>query len=414
MATSRLRMRLCVTTLIVAGAILPPAVHAGGYQFVNIADTTMAAPGGGVFTGFSFGATAGGEVVFRATIQGGGAGDQGIFRGDGGPLSTVIPAGDVTALGPLTSVGWPTMNNGVVAFTARSATGDGVFASTGGVHTLVANVLPWVQSNSGGTVAFYAGYGPGLGGVFAGAGGALATIVKNGDPAPSGGFQDFEATSGPPSISGANVAFRGSWGSNSGLFLTSGGAPTLLLKGGDPAPLGNFGRFSAPKLSGNTVAFTATYGIDYAPMAAVMTMSGGVLTTIADSRSPAPWGEFGEYLEYAIPSIVGDTVVFSAFEQPFLDAGVFVSDGGPLTTLIKTGDGLFGGTVGQGPGGFGGGVFSSPYALDAHGAGNIGFQYELVDGRKGIAMAVYIAEPSTGAMIGVMAVLAICRRRRLS
>lgn len=138
---------------------------------------------------------------------------------------------------------------------------------------------------SEGTVAFRAAYLSGVG-IFIGNGGPLSTIVKTGDPAPSGTFTDL----GSPSISGDIVAFGGEYSAGAGIFIGGGGPLMAIVEEGDAAPLETFTSVGTPSISGTQVAFVGTYG-------------------------------------------------------SFTHRGIFVGNGGPLSTVIKTGDSLFGSTV---------------------------------------------------------------------
>jgi hypothetical protein len=138
---------------------------------------------------------------------------------------------------------------------------------------------------SGGTVAFWGGHDD-LEGVFTGRGGALTTIAKTGDPAPSGAFSVFDPD---PAISDNLTAFTASYSSISeGIFSGSGGALTVIAKTGDAAPVGTFrpfeARFSPPAISGAQVAFAGAYTSEQG----VFTGTGGPLTTIATTGDATP------------------------------------------------------------------------------------------------------------------------------
>jgi hypothetical protein len=99
-------------------------------------------------------------------------------------------------------------------------------------------------------------------------------------------------------------------------------------------------------------------------------------------------------------------VAFSAAYNNGNNTGIFMGDGGPLTTVIKFGDSLFGSTVGN--------LGMGRFALDPGGNGNLAFWYQLADGRTGIALASPVPEPPTWAMLVAVAAAAACvslRRR---
>jgi hypothetical protein len=112
------------------------------------------------------------------------------------------------------------------------------------------------------------------------------------------------------------------------------------------------------------------------------------LTTIVESDDPAPQGVFYAFGDL---TIVDDTVAFQGYYQPSQQlTGIFTGGGGELTTVIKTGDPLFGSTIPEGNDSLSLGRFG----LDPEGSGRIVFYYELTDGREGIAVATPIPEPT--------------------
>jgi hypothetical protein len=85
-------------------------------------------------------------------------------------------------------------------------------------------------------------------------------IADNTTDAPTGLFDDFGIH---PSISGSTVAFLGRYDSSNGaegIFTGSGGALTTIAKTGDMAPSGTFDDgFGDPSISGSTVAFKGDF-----------------------------------------------------------------------------------------------------------------------------------------------------------
>jgi hypothetical protein len=144
---------------------------------------------------------------------------------------------------------------------------------------------------SGNTVAFYGQFAP-RNGIFKGSGGAVTTIVKTGDPVPTGssfsalGLRDF-------SISGRTVAFFGIDNSpppnRNGIFAGSGGPLTKVVARGDPAPTGTFtASFSDASIERETVVFeTLLYSVD-----TIFTVKNGTFTKIVARGDPAPIGTF--------------------------------------------------------------------------------------------------------------------------
>jgi autotransporter-associated beta strand protein len=350
------------------------------YTFTNIADTNSAAPMG-TFTHFdTFPAISGSTVAFLGKY----GSRNGIFRGNGGALTTIAKASDPAPMATFSEFNNPGLSGSTAAFQSSYGGGSGVFTGNGGLVATIAKTgdaapsgtfssfVPDLVAYSGSTAAFRAGF-TGGNGIFTGSGGALATIAKTGDAAPSGTFSSFST----PALSGGVVAFRGRYDSSkSGVFTGSGGLLTTIAKTGDPAPSGMFSNFESPAISGNTVAFIG----DYIGRSGIFRGSGGALTTIVETGDPAPSGTF---LSINNPAISGNLVAFYGTYSGSGGSGIFTGTGGPLTTVIKTGDPLFGSTLS--------GLFLSSFGatgLDAGGSGNLAFAYSLADGRSGVAMAM--------------------------
>ncbi len=425
------RTSLLLTALALFAGLLPALAHAASYSFVKIADSNTPRPGGGgALQALRVGGIAEGNVAFTAT--------QDLYVGNGGPVTPVYQNGDPSSQGNFGGATAPGMDNGVIAISGSFGSRTGMFAlnsctvtpiarvgdpAPSGVFNFVGNsstgdAQPPRFDNSGGTVAFIGDYGnPFQSGIFAGAGSGLTTIAKSGDPAPVGVFAAGASVFATPSISADKVAFTARYPrlanptGTTGLFVGSGGPLTLLLKTEDPAPIGTFNELNTPSIEGNTVAFGSRYGSSGLQISveAVMTLNGGTLTTIAKSTDPSPWGTFGlSNLKGSKPSLVGGYVAFYATEpSDFGNQGVFIGNGGPLTTVIKTGDSLFGGTVIQ--------LRTTQFLLDANGTRNVAFSYTLNDFTSGVAMAVFIPEPATGGLLLCALVsCGILRRTRLA
>jgi hypothetical protein len=161
-------------------------------------------------------------IAFGASYAGG---TQGIFTGSGGPLTTIAKTGDMTSVGPLAS-------------------------------------FSFAPAISGNTVAFAASVGDGsTKGIFTGSGGELTTVVMTGDPAPVGVFTSFDEY-GLSMGSGGKVAFRATYddGNKTGIFTGDGGDLTTVVQTGDDVPgVGTITSLSTLSMSGNKVAFYATW-----------------------------------------------------------------------------------------------------------------------------------------------------------
>ena len=213
----------------------------------------------GAFVRFNESAIDGGKVVFNGDYPGG----NGIFTGDGSAITTVVKTGDTAPSGTFTRFGSPSINAGETAFFGDYTNGtsdfEGVFVKSGGITTTIAKtgdpapVGTFVDLGSpvisDGVAAFYGHYSP-YTGIFTGSGGPLTTIAKYGDSAPIGTFSTFYFF---PAISHGTVAFRAFYNNDAdqGIFVGNGGAPTAVIKTGDP-------------LFGSTVSFLVLYrfGLD--------------------------------------------------------------------------------------------------------------------------------------------------------
>src|SRR5439155_105611 len=111
-----------------------------------------------------------GLVAFRAALD---AGGQGVYVGNGGPLSTIVSASDGTGFGPHVSIN----NSGLVAFGKGAATTQGAYVSDGSTTTTIADssgplnvptCCPFLSDN--GTASFAASFDSGGGRVSTGSG----------------------------------------------------------------------------------------------------------------------------------------------------------------------------------------------------------------------------------------------------
>lgn len=168
-------------------------------------------------------------------------------------------------------------------------------------------------------------------GIFTGSGQALVTVAKTGDAAPLGVYgSEFS----DPAISGASVAFRGSDAGGSGIFVGDGVTSSAVAQVGDPVPPGNLStQFGSPSISDGTVAFSASYSND---KKGILTASAGSFATVVTTGDAAPTGTFGFNLPFGDPSISGNSAAFRGAYPG--GSGIFRSEGGTLTTIVKTGD----------------------------------------------------------------------------
>ena len=168
---------------------------AAEYRFTNIADTSTTAPVG-MFNGFQLAcddgicrfleppAISGNTVAFYGQF----GPLAGIFKGNGGPVTTIVKTGDPVPFG----------------------------STFERVREL---------SISGQTVAFDGVDSGPTDGIFIGNGGSLSKIVADGDMAPNGTFSGFDN----PSINGNTIVFRTHINPSSAIFTVHEGSFTKIL-----------------------------------------------------------------------------------------------------------------------------------------------------------------------------------------
>jgi hypothetical protein len=180
---------------------------------------------------------------------------------------------------------------------------------------------------------------------------AQVTFTKVADtgtaiPGGSGNFTTFSA----PSISGSTVAFGD--GNGQGIYTGSASGGSLALVANlNTGGTGSFTSFGVPTISGPTVAFVGAknsqVGIYIGPA------SGGSLTKVVDLSSAIPNGS-GNFITIGSPSISGSTVAFlgNGSEQQGIytasASGGSLARVADLNTAVPGGSGtfqLFGNTV---------------------------------------------------------------------
>ena len=322
----RIKFNWWLPALITAGFFISARVDAGHYTIVNVADTSTPAPVGN-FTSFAS------QPAIGVAFNGNYAGGSGVFSWIPSSQTTIAKSGDPA----------PT----------------GTFSGFGGT------------ANRGAT-SFLGFYGRSFG-IFRGDGGPLTTIAKTGDAAPSGTFTTF----GSPAVEAsaqfslplpALTAFRGIYASGSGIFLGSGGALTTMIKTGDPAPSGTFGVFGDLSLSsvngsGGIPVPAVAFGAGFDGSAGIFTLSNGTLTTIATTAT-LPAASFGDpyilhsHVAFLINPHTANQAIYSDISgslAPVVSAGQpapvgnFTSFGDPLLTFsgiafeafYDGGDGIF-------------------------------------------------------------------------
>jgi hypothetical protein len=434
------RLLLVATIFCLSVAFPIDGTRAAQYEFVNVIDTGGESPSAAPFTYHLVPAIHGETAAFLSYYQG--WSKHTLYAGNGAPPSPVMTNGDPSPVGPIDVIRDPAIGENAAAFVGHFGQGQqGVFTKGNGIVTTIAKTgditlagpfisfdsyleqhFPFV-SISGDTVAFRGvmeqarHYNEGI---FTGSGGALTTIAKTGDPVAFPGFTDLTlARFGDPAISGDTVAFRASYGrggqfGGGGIFTGNGGPLTSIVQPGDPAPAGRFSEFSDPSISGDSIAFIATYDSNPGPLKHGLFVSReGYLETIVKTGDPVPGGGVFTYLlgtgwQFNVPSIAGNSVAFMATYQDDVAMqtinGVFVSRNGQITSVIKKGDPLFGSTVRF--------VAIGKFGLDPTGSGNLAFSYQLANNRQGIAIARFVPEPMSIVLAAGSLLLFALRRQR--
>jgi len=165
------------------------------------------------------------------------------------------------------------------------------------------------------------------GGVLMSTGGKLAVIAALRTPAPGGG--EFTSASAPSINSLGQIAFRGAVlaPGRSGLFLFSGGNVMQLVADGQVAPSGEV-------LFPNTPAINAAGDVAFVSSTGLFVFSNGSITRLAARNSPAPGG--GVFLTFTSPSInQAGQVVFTA-RLSAGRTGIFLASGGAITAIART------------------------------------------------------------------------------
>jgi hypothetical protein len=387
------------TTLSYCGAAC-----SASYQFVKVADVADAPAG----TFKLLRAAAGNQqTAFYSNYNS--QTRSGVFFADGGPLVSIAKSGDPAPGGTFPNFefafGRPSISGGLVAFTAFNTVGQGtgVFAGSGGPLTTIAKLGDAAPTGTfqsfgdgasvhGTNVAFSASY-PGKTGLFIGNGGPLTTLPQTGDAGPLGTFTALSE----PKLSGDTVAFRGSYSGGQGIFTTKNGTITTLAKTGDVTPLGALTQLSDLSFVGDTVAFLGRVGM---AQGVFMSNGGGSLTTVAKVGDVTPYGTWRNLFS-SISASQGQV----AFRGDYTNGvGIFVSDGVMLTPVLKSGDALLGSTL-TSMQFIGGG-------LDVGGSGTVAFGYYLANGDEGVALAIPVPEPATGALASALAAVRMARRRQ--
>jgi hypothetical protein len=342
-----------------------PAARAQ-YTFTNVADT--GSPTIDAFFGTTPSLNSAGTLGFFAALD---AGGQGLFRGDGSATTTIaLTSGPPYAAFGSVSPGSfsPIDAAGTLGFRAElDAGGHGLFRSDGTTTATIAltssptfSFLQLPSMNSAGTLGFHASLDGGGEGLFTGDGTTTTTIALTSGPT----FSSFQVD--PAINSVGTLGFRANLDAGgTGLFTSDGTTTTTIALSSGPT-FSSFG--NAPSI--NAAGKLGFHASRDAGGDGVFTSDGTTTTTIA--LRGLTYSNFA-----SITSL--DTAGRLAFNAG-LDAGgrgLFIGDGTTTTQVLHTGDALFGSTVV--------GFAIGREALND--AGQLGFFYQLADGRQGVAVA---------------------------
>ena len=370
---------------IVALCIMLPAGAAGAqtYTFTRIVDSENTP-----FDPFEFGAPAindSAQVAFKAVDEK--TFVSGIFRGSGGPLTTIADSA-----GPLNFIGrLPSINNaGDVAFAATVSGGnEEVYRGSGGPLAVIATTTGSpkffafnTSLNNVGSVAFQAELDNFDEGLFHGNGGPVTTVfTTNASP--------FNDSFGSPSINDAGrIAFEaGRDVGDRGIFRyepTTNTFTTIVTNTGSFDTVDDRPSMNA----GGRVAFQSL--TDVGTGEGIFVGDGGPVTTIADSS--------GAFQFFARPSL--NDLGRVAFSATLDDGREGLFDGpDPVANRVLVAGQAFDGGVIEG------------IVMDREGLNNRG-EIAFVVGFEGGRAAIYVATPVPEPALAALAVVGLLGLRR--
>lgn len=365
---------------IVALLLLWATTARAQYTFTNIADTSNPAITGfvGPLPSLNSAGTLG-YCVFLA------AGGQELFTGDGTTTTPIAVAtgspyfvfgiGSPGSFAPLTATG-------AVGFRAELGAGQaGLYRSDGTTTATIALTsgptydFVWPPSmNAAGTLGFIASLDSGGEGLFTSDGVTTTTIALTSGPI----YKNFGVS--PMINSGGTLGFMaeldtGGWG----LFTSNGTTTTTIALASGPM----FSAFTDPSINASgKLGFNANLesGVN-----GIFTSDGTTTTTIA-----LPGLTYSNFVSIVSIDSAG-RVAFNAGLQAG-GRGLFIGDGTTTIPVLHTGDALFGSTV-------------IGFAVGREGlndAGQVGFFYQLANGRNGVAIATPAPEPGCQSCPGDM------------
>lgn len=269
---------------------------------------------------------------------------------------TAIPGGT----GNFNFFTFPVISNGRVAFHgAGSGNQEGIYTSTGGLPITAYNQQTHIPdgtgnfnflslpSLSGASMTFIGSGSGGQEGVYTDIGGPLLAVANltTQIPGGTGNFTGFGGGAGLPVIQGASVAFAAAGsGGQAGIYRWSGGMNSLVanLSTVQPGGSGAFTTLSDAAIDGSRVAFFGSRNVG-GLRAGLYVSNGGTLSTAADTTTTVPGGS-GTFEAFGAPSLTGQTVVFTALDGVG-NKGIYSSTGG-VVNLLYNGNSLVPGGTG--------------------------------------------------------------------
>jgi hypothetical protein len=350
------------------------------YTYTNVADTSS--PIIDAFFGTTPSLNSAGTLGFFASLD---AGGQGIFTGNGTTTTTIaLTSGPpYAAFGNVSPASFtPVDAAGALGFRSElDGGGHGLFRSDGTTTTTIAldnsplfSFFQLPSMNAAGTLGFHASLDGGGEGLFTSDGTTTTTIALTSGPTYSFLWD--------PSINTAGtLGFRAILDAGgTGVFTSDGTTTTTIALSSGPT----FQNFGNPSINAaGTLGFLA---LQDAGGEGVFTSDGTTTTLIA--LTGLTYSNFSSNP----PSIdSAGRLAFNAGLQAG-GRGLFIGDGTTTIQVLRTGDALFGSTVL--------GFAIGREALND--AGQIGFFYQLADGRHGVAVATPVPEPGCQSCLGDM------------
>lgn len=372
-----------LSALLIAGATLLSARGAQAqYSFTTIVEDNG---GSFSFSGAPASLNDAGQVIFTGAFDG----VEGVFVSTGGPVTTIADEN-----GPLSFFGFATITGtGLPSYFAnRDAGGSGFFAGANGAITLLDNTPPvqgfggdTMSSTSGSFITFHAFLQGGGQQIYATDGQVLIPIADN------SGF--LGSLSVDPRVNAfGQVVFQASLdGGGQGIFLGNGGS---LIKVVDTA--GNFFLLDeSPSINDNGQVIFGAFLDSFA--SGIFLSGGGQLQTILDSSGPF------SFLADSRPIINnrGDIAFLGSLDNG--DFGLFKGIDPVNDRVLMVGDAFSGSTVAS----------ISAFGNYMNNAGQLVFTVGLEDGRTQVILATAAPETHPLALVLIPGVVVgLVRRRR--